>query len=121
MKRSLKRTLAASMAVLSGLLIQTAGPLAVSAHAAPPVVDLQTCGSSYGEFGAQWWQWLLSIPSTTGPILDTSGIHCGRGQVDDVWFLAAADALESRAAHGPIRSHHQHRVQHGHDLHLTVQ
>lgn len=88
MKRSLKRTLAGSMAVLSGLLIQAAGPLAVSAHAAPPVVDLQTYGSSYGEFSARWWQWLLSIPRATSPILDTSGIHCGRGQVDDVWFLA---------------------------------
>ena len=88
MKRPLKRTLAGSVAVLSGLLIQAAGPLAVSAHAAPPVVDLQTCGSSYGEFSARWWQWLLSIPRATSPILDTSGIHCGRGQVDDIWFLA---------------------------------
>lgn len=88
MKRTMKRTLAGSVAVLSGLLVQAAGPLAVSAHAAPPVVDLQTYGSSYGEFSARWWQWLLSIPKATSPILDTSGTYGGQGQVDDVWFLA---------------------------------
>lgn len=84
----LKRALAGSLAVLSGLAVQAVGPLATSAQAAPPVVDLQTYGGSYGEFSARWWQWLLSIPKATNPILDASGANCGVGQVDDVWFLA---------------------------------
>lgn len=45
-------------------------------------------GSAYGEWGARWWQWALSIPAAVNPVLDTTGQFCGVGQTGHVWFLA---------------------------------
>ena len=47
-----------------------------------------TFGNTYGEWSAQWWQWVLSIPAATNPNLDTTGANCGMGQAGPVWFLA---------------------------------
>src|SRR5262249_7983648 len=49
-----------------------------------------TFGNTYGEWSAQWWQWVLSIPAATNPNLDTTGANCGMGQAGPVWFLAGA-------------------------------
>lgn len=56
----------------------------------PTVVAVQTYGATYGELSARWWQWLLSIPASVNPNLDTTGANCTQGQYDDVWFLAGA-------------------------------
>jgi hypothetical protein len=45
-------------------------------------------GATYGEWGARWWQWALSIPAAVNPVLDTTGQFCGVGQTGQVWFLA---------------------------------
>jgi hypothetical protein len=37
---------------------------------------------------AQWWQVMLSIPTTVNPLLDTAGADCMVGQRGPVWFLA---------------------------------
>jgi hypothetical protein len=37
---------------------------------------------------AQWWQVMLSIPTTVNPLLDTTGADCMVGQRGPVWFLA---------------------------------
>src|SRR5262249_10337841 len=47
-------------------------------------------GLSYGEWSARWWQWLLQIPATTNPNLDSTGAHCTEGQSGHVWFLAGS-------------------------------
>lgn len=52
------------------------------------VVEVQTFGASYGEWSARWWQWALSIPAESNPILDMDGANCAKGQYDNVWFLA---------------------------------
>jgi hypothetical protein len=44
-------------------------------------------GLTYGEWGARWWQWLLSIPADVNPNLDPTGGNCGQGQSGHVWFL----------------------------------
>lgn len=36
----------------------------------------------------QWWQWLLSIPSSQSPLTDNTGQRCMHGQRGDYWFLA---------------------------------
>ena len=56
----------------------------------PGVVPPNTSefGNTYGEWSARWWQWLLSIPQSTNPNLDTTGAHCGEAQTGQVWFLA---------------------------------
>ena len=87
MKSTLKCSLVAVFAILVGVVGQTASPLAATAGAASPVVEVQGFGATYGEWSARWWQWALSIPAAVNPILDTTGANCAQGQVDDVWFL----------------------------------
>jgi hypothetical protein len=38
--------------------------------------------------GAAWWQWALSIPASSNPLLDTAGGDCMFGQSGSVWYLA---------------------------------
>lgn len=40
------------------------------------------------ELTAQWWQWALSIPAASSPLLDDTGANCMVGQRGPVWFLA---------------------------------
>jgi len=56
--------------------------------AAAEVLPVETSGASYGEWSARWWEWALSIPAAINPILDTTGVNCGKGQVGNAWFLA---------------------------------
>ena len=44
-------------------------------------------GQTYGEWTAAWWQWALSIPEATNPLV-TSGEFCDEGQSGPVWFYA---------------------------------
>jgi hypothetical protein len=37
---------------------------------------------------AEWWEWALSIPTASNPLLDPGGASCMIGQHGDVWFLA---------------------------------
>lgn len=91
MNSKLRYTLVAGAVAVSGLLAQAVGPLAPVALADPPhrAVEIQTYGASYGEWGARWWEWALSIPVTNNPLLDETGANCGVGQYyGNVWFLA---------------------------------
>jgi hypothetical protein len=46
-------------------------------------------GMSLGDWGAAWWQWILSIPADSNPLLDADGSFCGEGQGSGpVFFLA---------------------------------
>ena len=45
-------------------------------------------GNNYGEWTAKWWQWLLAVPTSSNPNLDTTGANCGTGQSGSVWFLS---------------------------------
>jgi hypothetical protein len=47
-------------------------------------------GSTYAQWTAKWWAWLMSIPTNINPAADTSGINCARGQAGPVWFLAGS-------------------------------
>jgi hypothetical protein len=49
----------------------------------PTVLD-----KSIGEWSAKWWQWALSIPASSNPMLDNNGSFCHVGQKGSVWFLA---------------------------------
>ena len=39
------------------------------------------------------YQWVVSIPSSTNPALDTTGKYCMVGQHGSVWFLGEAGGL----------------------------
>ncbi|MGA7369292.1 MAG: hypothetical protein WBX01_09190 [Nitrososphaeraceae archaeon] len=47
-------------------------------------------GLSYGEWSAEWWKWLDSIPEDRNPAADATGAFCAENQnaSGPVWFLA---------------------------------
>lgn len=72
-------------------------PLAVAlGTAAGPALAHDDGGDSYRELSAQWWQWALSIPVGSNPLLDPTrpgdptAKNCMVGQRGKVWFLAGA-------------------------------
>lgn len=36
---------------------------------------------------AQWWQFMLSVPTSVNPLVDLTGVDCVVGQRGPVWFL----------------------------------
>lgn len=52
----------------------------------PPNADV--LGKSYGDWGAEWWKWALSIPFAVNPMNDQTGANAAQGQSGPVWFLA---------------------------------
>ena len=65
------------------LFVATPGAMA-AAYPAGSVVE----GKTLGEWSAEWWKWALSAPTSTNPILDTTGASAGLGDVGPVFFLA---------------------------------
>ena len=52
-------------------------------------IDSSPYGTSYPEWTAKWWQWVISIPKQDNPNLDVTGEKCGIMQTDpNVMFLA---------------------------------
>ena len=45
-------------------------------------------GTTFAEWTARWWQWVLSIPKMENPLLDENGRNCANNQRGPVWFLA---------------------------------
>jgi hypothetical protein len=45
-------------------------------------------GKTHSEWAAAYWQWLLSIPADSNPLLDETGGFGDVGQSGKVWFLA---------------------------------
>jgi hypothetical protein len=45
-------------------------------------------GKSYGDWGAEWWKWALSVPFDHSPIVDPNGQDGNLNQRGPVWFLA---------------------------------
>jgi hypothetical protein len=87
--RNVLGLLAALVAVLVlGLAPASAVALRSDAnpHVLPPAAH--PYGQSYGEWAADWWQWALSQPVSTNPVLDETGANCAAGQSGLVWFLA---------------------------------
>jgi hypothetical protein len=45
---------------------------------------------AWSQLSAEWWQWVLSIPPSVNPLLDTTGDNCMVGQHGTNWFLAGS-------------------------------
>jgi hypothetical protein len=45
-------------------------------------------GKSYGDWGAEWWKWAISIPTPLNPMADPTGANAAQSQSGPVWFLA---------------------------------
>lgn len=53
-------------------------------------VDSVICGKTYGEWSAEWWKWIFSIPASSNPLFDDGSGKFFEGQSGDVWFLAGS-------------------------------
>lgn len=63
--------------------------LAASDNIVLPVDSQAMTGKTYGEWSANWWQTVLSLPADENPLLDDTGATCALGQDPDspVFFL----------------------------------
>jgi hypothetical protein len=59
-----------------------------AAAAAPHSTVIPPQQENYGQLGALWWKWVLSIPAAQNPLFDTTGADCAVGQNGGRWFLA---------------------------------
>jgi hypothetical protein len=82
------------MVVVVGLMVAAMIPVAQADSSNPNSqvlpLDSSPYGNTYGEWSARWWQWALSIPAATNPVLDETGANCAEGQSGPVWFLAGS-------------------------------
>lgn len=70
---------------------------------APP--NSHSHGASYGEWGARWWQWILSLPAPapnggSNPLFTDGAVDCSLGQSlhdksNQVWFLAGRTCISN--------------------------
>src|SRR5262249_3950679 len=76
--------------VVVGLMVATTSAFAQGGNPNPRVLPVHSSpfGSTYEEWSARWWQWVLSIPAATNPLNDTTGAQCAQEQTGKVWFLA---------------------------------
>lgn len=81
--RSVGATLGILLALVMGAPTTSADPLN------PSVLSPNSpqFGRTYGEWSAAWWQYVLSIPAPTNPLLDATGAKCGLEQAGPVFFL----------------------------------
>lgn len=68
-----------------------AGLTATAAHAAPPAQvvspNKKVLGLSYGEWSAQWWQYVMGVRKQDNPLNDPTGENCAVDQEGQVFFL----------------------------------
>lgn len=75
-----------------GIILVSAVVLAPIAFADKPSPDVfspdsTVFGKKYNEWSTEWWQYVLSFPTSENPLLDTTGERCLVGQHGPVWFL----------------------------------
>ncbi|MEN8131171.1 MAG: hypothetical protein ABFS45_13465 [Pseudomonadota bacterium] len=90
--KTLKWTRSTIGCVLLGLVAVPPGnALADDERKAVPPGE-SVLGMSQGDWGAAWWQWILSIPAETNPLFDDGTVSlCTAGQGDGpVFFLAGS-------------------------------
>jgi hypothetical protein len=83
-----------AMAVFAATLLLITATAPAQSFLAPP--ETLPGGLSYQQWGAKWWQWVLSIPASINPILDTTGANCDVDQSGPVWFLAGGPPIAER-------------------------
>lgn len=75
------------LATLVAITLMATGAMATAAAASSSTI-IPPQQQNYGQLGALWWKWALSIPYTQNPIFDTTGADCAVGQNGGRWFLA---------------------------------
>lgn len=78
----------ASLTVALGVMAPAATRVDASANPGVLPPNSNAFGKTYAAWSVAWWQWALSIPTPSNPLLDQTGANCSVGQSDPVWFLA---------------------------------
>jgi hypothetical protein len=60
-------------------------PIAEGGSAEPAPSSVAQTAQSVTE---RWWNWQGAFAEDVNPVSDSSGVDCGNGQPDDVWFVA---------------------------------
>jgi hypothetical protein len=70
----------------------TAGAERSKSSSLPLIAPINTspAGQTYGHWAAEWWEWVIGVPATVNPNLDSTGENCAQRQVGEVWFLAGS-------------------------------
>ena len=93
LKSKNKVTFATLIIVFNFVMISMCQPaLADTANSRVYSIDSKPFGNTYSDWTARWWQWLVSIPTPSNPVNDTTGKNCMVGQDGPVWFLAGPTA-----------------------------
>ncbi len=74
------------------LIMALAVNLALAGNPNPKILPINSSahGQPYGVWSGEWWQWALSYPVDTNPVLDPTGELAASGQSGAVWFLAGS-------------------------------
>ena len=60
-------------------------------------------GMTYGDWGAAWWQWAVSIPIEDNPLSGSEGTDCSEGQGSSpVFFLGGTFGDEDEVVETPV-------------------
>jgi hypothetical protein len=91
--RERPRTLSLSIFLFAlVLMISAQAAFAKKASIIPP--NSKPYGSSYGEWGAEWWKWSLGIPVAAHPFNPDLNLDCSTEQSGQVWFLGSTIVSE---------------------------
>jgi hypothetical protein len=77
------RNLAILLALGTALTVQAGNPQVIP-------VQSHVKGKTYGEWGAAFWQWVMSIPADRSPLTDPTGQFASENQSGPVWFLSGS-------------------------------
>jgi hypothetical protein len=86
--------LTSAIATTAVALLTSAPRAAAAGNPNPGVIPPNATfnDKTYGEWGAAWWQWALSIPTDRSPFTDRTGRFCAENQSGPVWFRGGAAA-----------------------------
>jgi hypothetical protein len=71
-------------------LIPTMAAIALAIFVPASAVLAKNSNAAFPQLSGEWWQWVLSIPPSMNPLLDTTGENCMVGQHGTTWFLAGS-------------------------------
>ena len=86
----MKRLLVLCSVLALALTVSTAG---VQANVLPP--NTAAFGKTYGAWSAAWFQYVMSQPVSSNPLLDPTGAGCRKAQSGKVFFLVGANGTGS--------------------------
>ena len=71
-------------------LIPTAAAIVLAVFLPAGAGVAKNSNAAFPQLSSEWWQWVLSIPPSINPLLDTTGENCMVGQHGTTWFLAGS-------------------------------